>query len=86
MGREMGEAVIDERGRIVIPREIREELNLRPEQRLRILVRGGELILKPSVDADEFISQLKGCVPGSKVKVEELKHIWGVRDAYHSHD
>lgn len=79
----MGEAAIDDRGRIVIPSEIRAELNLRPEQRLRIEAKGGELILRPSIDADEFISQLRGCVSGSKLKAEELKDIWGVR---HPHD
>lgn len=79
----MGEAVIDDRGRIVIPSEIRAELNLRPEQRLRIEAKGRELILRPSVDADEFIAQLRGCVSGSKLKAEELKDIWGVR---HPHD
>jgi AbrB family looped-hinge helix DNA binding protein len=78
MGIKMGEAVIDERGRIVIPNEIREELKLRPEQKLRISTKGRDLVLSPEVGAEEFISQLKGCVRGSKVKPEDLKAIWGV--------
>ena len=78
MGIDMGEAVIDERGRIVIPNEIRAELKLRPEQRLKITTKGSELILSPEVGVDEFISGLKGCVHRSKVKPEELKAIWGV--------
>lgn len=83
MGTYMGEAVIDERGRIVIPNEIRVELKLRPEQKLRILTKGKELVLSPEVEADEFITQLKGCVRGSRIKPEDLKTIWGVR---HSHN
>jgi AbrB family looped-hinge helix DNA binding protein len=79
----MGEAVIDERGRIVIPNEIREELNLRPEQKLKVTPRGRELVLSPSVGAEEFIEQLKGCVHGSKVRPEELKNIWS---GDHPHD
>lgn len=78
----MGEAVIDERGRIVIPNEVRIELKLRPEQRLRISTKGKELVLSPEIGADEFIAGLRGCVHGSKVKVEDLKAIWG---AVHSH-
>jgi len=78
----MGEAVIDERGRIVIPNEIREELKLRPEQKLRISTKGRDLVLSPEVGAEEFISQLKGCVRGSKVKPEDLKAIWGVGHAH----
>lgn len=83
MGNNMGEAVIDERGRIVIPNEIRAELKLRPEQRLRISIRGNDLVLSPEAGANEFISGLKGCVHGSKVKPEDLKEIWGVRHSHH---
>jgi len=78
----MGEAVIDERGRIAIPNEIREELKLRPEQKLRISTKGRDLVLSPEIGAEEFISQLKGCVRGSKVKPEDLKAIWGVGHAH----
>jgi AbrB family looped-hinge helix DNA binding protein len=78
MGTAMGEAVIDERGRIVIPNEIRAELKLRPDQRLRISTKGKELLLSPEIGVDEFISGLRGCVHGSKIRPEELKAIWGV--------
>jgi AbrB family looped-hinge helix DNA binding protein len=83
MGVSMGEAVIDERGRIVIPNEIRAELNLRPEQKLKVMPRGRELVLSPAVGTEEFISQLKGCIHGSKVKPEELKTIWGESHPHH---
>ncbi len=78
----MGEAKIDERGRIVIPNDVRSELNLRPEQRLKISTKGKELVLSPEVGVDEFVAQLKGCVRGSKVRPEDLKQIWG---AGHDH-
>jgi AbrB family looped-hinge helix DNA binding protein len=79
----MGEAVIDERGRIVIPNELRVELGLRPEQKLKVLTKGKELVLSPAIGPDEFISNLKGCIHGSNVKPEALKDTWGVR---HAHD
>ena len=75
--------MIDERGRIVIPNEIRAELKLRPDQKLRVTTKGKELVLSPEVGADEFISQLKGCVHGSRVKPEDLKDIWGVGHPHH---
>ena len=78
----MGDAVIDERGRIVIPNEIRAELGLRSEQRLKVSTKGKELVLSPEVGVDEFIAGLKGCVHSSKIKPEDLKAIWGVD---HSH-
>jgi len=83
MGTEMGEATIDDRGRIVIPNDVRVELNLRPEQKLRISTKGKELVLSPEVDAAEFIAQLSGCVHGSTVKPEDLKAIWGVGHDHH---
>jgi AbrB family looped-hinge helix DNA binding protein len=83
VGIEVAESIIDERGRIVIPNEIREELNLRPEQKLKVTPRGREIVLSPSVGSEEFIEQLKGCVHGSKIRPEELKNIWG---GNHPHD
>jgi AbrB family looped-hinge helix DNA binding protein len=83
MGVEMGEAVIDERGRIVIPNEIRAELKLRPEQKLKVSTNGKELVLSPETGLEEFISGLKGCIHGSKVKPEDLKLIWGVEHPHH---
>jgi AbrB family looped-hinge helix DNA binding protein len=83
MGFDMGEAVIDERGRILIPNEIRVELKLRPEQKLRISTKGKELVLSPEVGVDEFVSGLRGCVHGSKIKPEDLKAIWGVGHPHH---
>lgn len=75
---------IDERGRIVIPSEIRDELKLRPEQKLIIETRNKrELILRPEPDPEEFITEMKGCVSRSKIKPEDLKQIWGVT---HSHN
>lgn len=83
MGTRMGEAVIDERGRVVIPNEIRTELNLRPEQRLKVSTRNGDLILSPATRPEDFASELRGCVLGSKMKPEELKAIWGVSHSHH---
>ena len=79
----MGKAVIDERGRIVIPNEIRARLNLRPGQKLRVSTNGKELVLTPEINVDDFTSQLRGCVNGSKVRPEDLKKIWGVRHPHH---
>jgi bifunctional DNA-binding transcriptional regulator/antitoxin component of YhaV-PrlF toxin-antitoxin module len=79
----MGEAVIDERGRIVIPNEMRVELKLRPEQKLRVSRKGRDLLLSPEVSAEEFISELRGCVHGSKMKPVDLKNIWGVGHTHH---
>ena len=79
----MGEILLDERGRIVIPKEARKKLNLKPNQRLLVRVREGEIILKPPADAGEFIAKLRGCVSGSRIRPSELKEIWGIKHAHH---
>ena len=75
----MGITTIDERGRVVIPKELREKLGLKPEQKIILELRGDELILKPALSVEDFIVELKGCIHGSRIKPEELKRIWGVK-------
>lgn len=78
-----GETDIDERGRVVIPRELREKLKLRPAQRLKVEARDHELILRTVLDPEDFIKEMKGCVSRSKVRPDELKEIWGVKHSHH---
>ena len=78
-----GETDIDERGRVVIPRELREKLKLRPAQKLKVEARDHELILRTVLDPEEFIKEMKGCVSRSRAKPEELKEIWGVKHSHH---
>ncbi|HZW57910.1 MAG TPA: AbrB/MazE/SpoVT family DNA-binding domain-containing protein [Nitrososphaerales archaeon] len=78
------ETEMDERGRIVIPSDIRDELKLRPDQKLRIETRDrNEIVLRLEPDLEKFITELKGCVSGSKIKPEKLKEIWGVEHSHH---
>ncbi|HID91200.1 TPA: AbrB/MazE/SpoVT family DNA-binding domain-containing protein [Candidatus Bathyarchaeota archaeon] len=79
----MGETVIDGRGRVVIPKEIRGKLGLRANQRLLIDIRGDEIVLKPAVSVEEFFAELRGCIRSSRVRPERLKEIWGVGHAHH---
>lgn len=77
----MGIAFLDARGRIVIPKEIRKKLGLRRGQRFLIEVRGEEIVLKPAVDVERFMFELKGCIHGSRIRPDELKEIWGIKHA-----
>ncbi len=83
VGLKMGLAVFDKRGRVVIPKEIRERLGLMAGQSVLIEVRGEELVLKPALKVETFIAELNGCVRGSRVRPTALKEIWGTT---HAHD
>lgn len=72
-----GSTKMEKRGRVTIPVEIREKLNLRHGQRFLVKERNGRIILQPMIDKEAFRKELKGCVKGSKIKPLEVKEIWG---------
>jgi len=79
----MGTTSLDKRGRVVIPKELREKLDLKHDQSIIVEVRGREIVLKPALKVEEFIAELRGCVHGSRIKPQELKEIWGIAHAHH---
>ena len=56
----MATTTISKQFQIVIPREVREKLRLRPRQRLYVVERGGLITLVPEVP----IKSLKGALKG----------------------
>lgn len=74
----MGTVEIDERGRITIPKEERERLGLKPGEKLMIIEKDGELIIRKVITPDDFINNLKGCITKEEGQFDplELKEIW----------
>ena len=67
---------LEERGRILIPKSLRDELKLKPGQKLLVERKDKGIIIKPVIDLKRFSSELKGCVKRSKIKPKEIKKIW----------
>ncbi len=67
---------VEERGRIVIPKEIREKLHLRAGSILEVHEENGLIILRPKKSFDEFKKELKGCVKHGIIHPLEVKKIW----------
>lgn len=78
----MEEATLDKWGRVIIPREIRETLGLRPNQKLIVETKGKEIVLRPVIQVETFSKELRGCVHGSKVEPMKLKENWGITHAH----
>jgi AbrB family looped-hinge helix DNA binding protein len=57
--------------RIVIPKELREKLNLSPRQRLYVVAKGGIITLVPEVPLKSLRGALKGM---SKTDLREKKN------------
>jgi len=78
-GKKMGVIIIDERGRITIPKEDREKAGLKEGDKLKILVEKGKIVFKKVINIQTFINELEGCIktPGD-INPQELKKIWGL--------
>lgn len=61
MGKSMGPQ-IDERGRIVLPRRLREKFGLIPGMHIRIEVTETGILLRPEKDIEEAIGRLRGII------------------------
>ena len=72
----MGKSTIEERGRILIPKDIRDGLNLRPGQQVTVEKKENFIIIKPAVGPKQFSSELRGCVKKSKIHPKDIKNIW----------
>lgn len=57
---DMGRTTIDDKYRVAIPCEVREELDLKPGQALEIQIDGEEVTLHIGKTADEVLEQMDG--------------------------
>lgn len=56
---------VDDKGRVTIPREIRERLGLDPGEEVTVAISDGEVVIRPKVSRDAAIAALRGCVNDS---------------------
>ncbi|MDP3104738.1 MAG: AbrB/MazE/SpoVT family DNA-binding domain-containing protein [Candidatus Methanoperedens sp.] len=50
---------IDERGRILLPKDIRKELNLKPSEEMFVMNAGKEIIVLKKVNVKKIIEEIK---------------------------
>jgi len=85
MGKPMG-IMVDDRGRVTLPQELRDALGLRPGEEVHVERTPRGVLLRRATTREEFIERLEGCVDtrrkggGDPLRVKE---IWG---AFHDHD
>ena len=76
-GRTMGKSEIDERGRVTIPKEVREKAGLKAGDKLLLTADNKRVIMEKVVNLDRFIQELKGCITvQGDLDPLKLKEIW----------
>jgi len=77
VGLTMGRIEIDERGRITIPKDVREKAGFHSGDRLHIKVSKGQVTIGKEVDFETFVQELCGCiVVKGDLDPLRLKEIW----------
>mgnify|MGYP001569074792 CR=1 FL=1 len=56
------ETVVDSKGRVVIPKEVRRLLGLREGSKLKLSIEGRRISVYPPVKAEDFIKEMEGYV------------------------
>lgn len=74
---------LDRKGRITIPKSIREQLNLTPGDHVDIDVEDDAVVIRSQISRKEFVEQMKGCInkktrsaDSSSFQPEDLKADW----------
>ena len=80
MGELVGETnEIDERGRVTIPKDIRERTGLKTGDRVRISAKKDGVTIERVVSLDTFIAELRGCITvEGDLDPMHLKEIWRI--------
>lgn len=72
------DVVIDDKGRILIPKAAREKVGLQTGGKARLKIENEKIIITPPVSPEEFIKELEGCIKEGTAAINplDLKKIW----------
>ena len=78
----MSNTIVDDKGRIIIPEDLRKKLRIRKGSKVKINVKYNEVVITSVVDSKKFIEKMEGFIKeGSKIEKMDplkLKEIWMV--------
>lgn len=79
--------IVDDRGRVTLPQDLRDAMGIRPGQEVRVERTERGILVRKASTPDEFRAALEGCFDSRRtgIPVDPLKakDIWG---AAHDHD
>ena len=70
--------VVDCKGRILIPKNVRERIGLQLGGKARLKVEHGSVVIMPPISPEEFIKEMEGCIQEGSSKIDPLclKDMW----------
>ena len=72
------EVKVDDKGRVLIPKEARNKLGLKAGGKARLKVEDKRIIIMPPISPEEFIKEMEGCIKEGTPTIDplKLKKIW----------
>lgn len=72
------EVIVDCKGRIQIPKAVRDKVGLHVGGKALLKVEKENIIIIPPVSAEEFIKEMEGCIKEGDIALDplKLKKIW----------
>ena len=72
------EVNVDDKGRVLIPKEVRDKVGLKAGGRARLKVENERIIIMPPIPPEEFIEEMEGCIKEGTPTIDplKLKKIW----------
>ena len=67
------EVTVDDKGRVLIPKEFRDKVGLRVGGKARLKIEKENIIIIPPISPEEFIKEMEGCIKGGTPTIDPLK-------------
>jgi AbrB family looped-hinge helix DNA binding protein len=72
------EVAVDNKGRVQIPKKIRDKVGLHVGGKARLKIEKENIIIMPPISPEEFIKEMEGCIKEGTPDMDplKLKKIW----------
>jgi len=72
------EVTVDDKGRVLIPKEVRDKVGLRVGGKARLKIEKENIVIMPPISPEEFINEMEGCIREGTPTINplKLKKIW----------
>ncbi len=61
-------SIVDEKGRIILPEDVRKKLGMRKGSKVKVSLKGDKVVIASTINGKQFIDKMEGFIKeGSKV-------------------